>query len=43
MPYEAMPVADGIAVKHWTRPIATTLAFPYWHQRGYLEGNPPPV
>jgi aryl-alcohol dehydrogenase-like predicted oxidoreductase len=22
---------------------ATTLAYPYWHQRGFLELNPPPV
>lgn len=22
---------------------ATTLAYPYWHQRGYTERNPPPV
>lgn len=22
---------------------ATTLAYPYWHQRGYVERNPPPV
>ncbi len=22
---------------------ATTLAYPYWHQRGFAERNPPPV
>ncbi|MBL8798961.1 MAG: aldo/keto reductase [Planctomycetia bacterium] len=22
---------------------ATTLAYPYWHQRGFIERNPPPV
>ena len=22
---------------------ATTLPYPYWHQRGYMERNPPPV
>jgi len=22
---------------------ATTLAYPYWHQRGFVERNPPPV
>jgi hypothetical protein len=22
---------------------ATTLAYPYWHQRGFTERNPPPV
>jgi aryl-alcohol dehydrogenase-like predicted oxidoreductase len=22
---------------------ATTLPYPYWHQRGYTERNPPPV
>ena len=21
----------------------TTLAYPYWHQRGFAERNPPPV
>jgi hypothetical protein len=22
---------------------AVTLAYPYWHQRGFAERNPPPV
>jgi aryl-alcohol dehydrogenase-like predicted oxidoreductase len=22
---------------------STTLAYPYWHQRGFTERNPPPV
>ena len=22
---------------------AVTLAYPYWHQRGFIERNPPPV
>jgi aryl-alcohol dehydrogenase-like predicted oxidoreductase len=34
---------DAAQVKKLDEASATTLVYPYWHQRGFTERNPPPV